>query len=153
MAIDIYCEQVTQFESLPVADLPPANYANNATAKVIGPTNAANFLRFFAKASVGVLTGAANVSLYLQASNASNGTFTNVSATNAVAFSNASNTSITVECRADQLPAGDVWVQAALLIQANSAFVQAELQCFTAHYKPASQFNSNTTILPQQIVY
>ncbi len=153
MAVDWYTEQMTQAIAIPVADKPPANYANNTTAYTVGPVTAANFLRFLGEVSVGVITGAANVSAYLQSCNTSNGTFVNISSTNAVSFSNTSNSKLTVECRSDQLPStGTSFVQLAILVAANSAFFQAELNCVTAHFKPASQYSlANTTLLVQTV--
>ncbi len=158
MAIDLYCERMSEFLSWPAPDLSPANKANNATAYTVGPISAAqfpaaDFIRFLGRISVGVLTGAANVTAYLQASNTYNGTYANISSTNATQFINTSNTAAWVECRADQLPASNAFVQMAILVQANSAFIQGELQCVTAHYKPASQFNANTTYFNTPVVY
>lgn len=152
--IDWYSQQMTQAIAIPVADLPPANRANNTTAYTVGPLTAYDFMRFFGEVSVGVLTGAANVTAYLQSCNTSNGTFVNISSTNATAFTNTANSKLTVECRSDQLPStGTSFVQLAVLIQANSAFTQAELNCASAHYEPASQFNVSNTTLLNQVVY
>lgn len=155
MAIDLYCEQATEFCAITAADLPPANRASNGTAYVVGPIVASKFLRFWAKVSVGVLTGSANVAAYLQACNTSNGSFVNIASNNAQAFTNTANTKLTVECRGDQLPSnGTSYVQLAVLVSANAAFTQAELEAFTAHYKPASQYNYTTnTSLLNQVVY
>lgn len=154
--IDWYSQQMTQCLALPAADLFPANRANNATAYTVGPVQALQGIRFLGKVSVGVLTGAANVACYLQSCNTSNGSYVNISSTNVQAFTNTSNTMITVECRGDQLPStGTTYVQLAVLVSANSAFTQAELLMGSAHYEPASQFNinanNNATIVQQQV--
>ncbi len=152
--ISSYTEQLTQGLAIPAADLPPANYANNTTAYTVGPVLANEFTRFLGKISVGVITGAANVSGYLQSCNTSNGTFANISTTNAVCFSSTSNTTMTVECRADQLPSTQTtYVQLAVLVAANSAFTQAELFGAGSRYSPASQYTLNTTYVKQQTVY
>jgi hypothetical protein len=140
-----YTQQLTQCLSIPAADLPPANRANNATAYVVGPITANRFMRFLGSVSVGVLTGAANVSAYLQSCNTSNGVYVNISSTNAVSFTNTANTVLTVEARADQLPTtGTTYVQLAVLVAANSAFTQARVMGVAENYEPASQFNFNT---------
>lgn len=154
--ISSYTEQLTQGLSWPASSvLPPANYANNATAYATGPVIASEFTRFIGVVNVGVVTGAGNLSAYLQSSNTASGNYVNISSTNAVAFNNTSNTMMTVECRVDQLPStGNKYVQLAVLGAANSAFFSAELICAGARYSPASQYN-NTTQMPvaNQIVY
>lgn len=154
-----YGDQLTEYLSWAAQDLPGANRANNTTAYVVGPVLVNQFRRFIAKMVVSGITGTANASLYLQACNTSNGTFTNISATNQAVLINTGNAATpvagTVECRADQLPAGSQYIQAAVLVQANSAVVGAELICADANYDPAKQYNAITTFLPvaNQIVY
>ncbi len=151
-----YNERLSEGLSWPAsAAIAPANAASNATALTSGPVTASQFTRFIGVVSVGVVTGAGNISAYLQSSNTSTGNYVNISSTNAVAFVNTSNTMCTVECRVDQLPStGNKYIQLAVLAAGNSSFVSGQLICAGAPQSPGSQYN-NTTTLPaaNQIVY
>lgn len=148
-----FCETLTQALAIPAIALPPANRANNATVYTVGPVTAKQFRRFMGIVNVGVLTGASNVSAYLQGCNTSNGTYANISSSNAVAFSNTSNTVMTVECRSDQLNAGNQFVQLAILVAANSAFVGGELLGADPAYSPANAYDLNSTYVAARTVY
>lgn len=147
-----FTETLTQFLSMPAAALPPANYANNATAYTVGPVSAKYFRRFMGFVNVGVLTGSANVQIYLQGCNTSNGTFANVSNTNQAVLLDAANTCATVEVRSDQLNSGNKFIQLAVLVNANSAFCSAQLFCGDAHYSPASDYDANSTYIEGRTV-
>jgi hypothetical protein len=155
VAHDFYSEQLTQCLAIPVAAIAPANTSNSVTAVLSSAITANQFMRYFGILNVGVLTGAANVSLYWTASNTSGGTYTNVSSTNAVAFSNTANTTLTVECRVDQLPTnGTSFLKLNALVAANAAFISGNVIAVAMEYSPASQFNYNTnnTTLVQLVV-
>lgn len=152
-------DQLTEYLSWPAQDLPGANRANNTTPYVVGPVQANLFRRFIAKMVVSGITGLANATLTIQACNTSNGSFVNVTTTGTPPVINTGNAATpvaaTAEIRVDQLPAGTQYVQAAVLVQANSAVVGAELICADANYDPAKQYNAITTFLPvaNQFVY
>lgn len=141
-----FTEQMTQAISIPVQSLAPANINNNTTGSIVGPVNMREFRRIMGHVEVGVLTGAANVQVYFQASNANNGTFVNV-ASGPTLFINTNNTEGTIEMRADQVPAGDSWVQLCVLVSANSAFVAAQLYGGLGPYAPTNQSDANSTII------
>lgn len=145
-------EQMTEAISIPVASLPPSNTSNNATAYTVGPVNMAYFNRIMAHIQLGVLTGAATVQAYFQSSNANNGTFANVTSGPTIGTVNTANTEYTLEMRGDQVPAGNSWVRLQILVSANAAFTAAALYGSQSPYKPAKQFDANSTILPTRAV-
>ena len=132
------------------------NTASNATPVTTGAALANEFERFIGVVEVSTITGAGNVTAYLRASNFANmSSPVNISATNAVGFSNTANTLVTVEARADQLPStGTSYIQLAIVVAGNSAIVGGQLIGAGARFGPGSQYN-NTTVLPtaNQIVY
>jgi|ERR1700722_11767726 len=154
--ISAYLEQLTQGLSWPCSPLFTVNAASNATASTIGPVLASEFERFIAVVEVSTVTGAGNVSVYLQGSNFANGAnAVNISPTNVVGFSNTANTLITVEARGDQLPStGNAYILAKVLIGGNSVFTGGMLIGAGARYSPASNYNNlNTLPVANQIVY
>lgn len=148
----MFPETLSQALCIPAADLPPANRANNATAYTVGPVDMSLFKRLLAKVSAGVVASGGTVTCYLQASNASNGTYANISATNQTVVLNTSNTACTLEVRGDQIGTNNRYVQLAVLIATNSVFTQAEVFGGESPYKPASNNDVNTTYVTQRLV-
>lgn len=146
---------MSQSISLPVASLRPANVAfDNTNANIIGPVSMKVFRRIMGHLIVGVVTANSNIQAYWQSSNASDGTFTNVSASSNTYTGalNTSNREYTLEIRADQLPANHSWVQLAVLVNVANAFLAASVYASESSYKPASQYDANTTVLPSRVV-
>src|SRR5207249_3379962 len=119
-------EQMTQALSIPAVTLPPQSLA--ASTVTVGPVSMKNFRRLMAEVSVGILGTNANVQAYLQSCNTNNGSFANISSTNAVVTASSSNTELTLEVRADQLPStGNQFVQLQVTVNANASLVAAKL--------------------------
>lgn len=156
----MFTEQLTQAITIPAASaFPQAVGGNNTTANVtVGPVNAGKLRRFMAHLMANAIgANVTNVSIQFQASNANNGTFTNV-ASGAVATLNTNNTEATVEVRADQLGTNNSWVQALVQVVTNNnvnntAEICASLYAAESSYKPAKQYdyNTNATTLNRQI--
>lgn len=140
----MFTEQLTQALSIPATPLLPDNRANNATPYAVGPIDMSQFKRVMAIVNVGVLTGSATVTAYFQACTVSNGTFANITGANNLTV--LVNTTETLEMRADQLPAGNRYLQLAVLIAANSAFTAATVLGGEAPYKPADQYDVANTV-------
>lgn len=148
-----FTEQLTQALSIPAASLYPQNRAfDNTNAAVVGPINMNVFRRAMAHVVVGVVTTNSNIQAYFQASNANNGTFANISSGPTIGNVNTSNTEYTLEIRADQMPSGKPWLQLAVLVNVANAFLSASLYGGESGYKPASQYDINTTLLPTRAV-
>lgn len=143
----MFTEQLTQALSIPVASKPPANYAaNNTTAYTVGPVSMAESRRLLAIINMGVIGANTNVQCYLQASNASGGTYANISSTNQAVTLDTSNTMATIEVRADEIGTNNQYVQLAMLITGSGtgAFLSATLIGGECAYKPGSQYNFDT---------
>ena len=147
----MYTEQLTQALSLPAKSLYPANLATNANAYVVGPLSTAIFRRLMAHIVMGAFS-ATNVQAVFQSSNANNGTFANVPNGPSIT-GNAANTEYTLEMRADQVPAGNSWVQLAVFVNGGTAaFLSASLYCGESGYHPGNQYDMNTTLMPTRSV-
>jgi hypothetical protein len=138
--------------AIPAASLMPASYtANNTTPQLVGPIAIKEFARFWGHVQAGVLGTNSTVVAYFQGSNTNNGTFANIVANTAGASNtgatltlNTSNTEGTVEIRADQMNAGNTYIQLCILVTANNSYASAELYATDCRYSPAGQFNAST---------
>lgn len=138
----MFTETLTQALSLPADPLVPTNQSNNATPYTVGPVDMSKFKRVMAIVTTGVLTGSANVAAYFQTCSISNGTFANISGGNTLTLTTNNKTG-TLEIRADQITAGDRYLQLAVLVSANAALCAAYVLGGEANYKPASQFDDS----------
>ena len=150
-----FTEQMSQAISVPVLSFSPANTAsNNTTASTMGPITMSRYRRIMAHVVAGVLSANTNVQAYFQGCNTSNGTYANVSGGNTLTLS-ASNTEGTLEMRADQMPAGNQFLQLALLVSGGAntgAFLSAQVYGGASHYRPAAQFDGGNSTTLQRLV-
>lgn len=139
-----FTEQLTQALSIPVASLYPANATANNANVVVGPFTMKEYRRAMAHIVVGVVGTNCNLACYWQASNANNGTFTNL-ATQVFFNTTTSNSEGTIEVRADQLGNNNSWLQLIVLPSSNNGaggiFVAASVYGGESSYKPANQFD------------
>lgn len=101
---------------------------------------------------VGVVAANGNVQAWFQGCNTNNGTYANMTGANTF-LSSTSNTEGTLELRADQLPAGNQFVQLNILVSVANALVSAAVFCGESNYKPASsQDGGNSTTLQRLVM-
>jgi hypothetical protein len=140
----VFTEQLTQSLAV-VAQIPCSNHTNNTDTSA-NVADMSVFRRVITYLDVGATTGG-NVSLYYYSSansnmagstNLGNATGYNVTTANG----NTANRVLSLEVRADQLPAGHRYVRPVLTVGA--AAVNVGLICLGGEcaYKPASQFNT-----------
>lgn len=139
-------EQLTQALSCPVAFIPPANYAANATPQSTAGVNMNKFNRVMALVNIGVIASGGNVQAYFQSSNAVGGTYTNITNGPTLAATTTNNKGATLEIRRDQMPSGQPFLKLCVLVNTQAAFVSGILLGGQSSYKPASQFDDATNI-------
>lgn len=143
---------MTQALSVAAASLYPVNVAINNTTNnsTVGPVNMSKFKRILGHAIAGTLGANINVTMVFQSSNANNGTFTNVPSGPSVVL-NTVNSEGTIEMRADQVPAGNSWVQMLLFSNTNTnvnnnTLIVGSIYGGEPGYRPASQFDYTTNV-------
>lgn len=136
-----FTEQLTQFLSIPVASVFPANQGSGAgNQATIGPIDMSRFRRVMAHVMAGVLGTSANVQAYLQSANVSTTGFANVT-NGQVLTLNTNNTEGTIEIRADELPTNNRYVQLVVLVNSNPSNTGATVWGGQASYSPGNQYD------------
>ncbi len=155
-------EQMTQELSVACAPLFPASVTFDNTNAVVVPGSGVDaidmlkFGRIMGIVSLGVGTpnnGTAKIYAWWTGTATNNGALVAFT-TNTNGTLNTNNTTLTMELRADQLPAGNRYVKLNILVPVANAIVGANILGEAGPYKPASAFDytTNTTLL-SRIVY
>ncbi len=138
-----FTEQLTQALAIPVNSTPPSN-ASAGTANT-GPIDMLKFQRAMAHVICGAAGANANCTSYLLGSNTSNGTFTNISGAPTFTFLNTTGTYAegTLEIRADQMPAGNRYLQLQTVVLTNAVNYSASLYGYMSSWAPTNQYDSS----------
>jgi hypothetical protein len=115
------------------------NHANG-NDNTITAVDMSRFRRVMAIAEMGVTTGAGNIQVTFQGSNTSGGTYANTGSTLLLSGNNAGIG--TLEIRADQMPAGNRYLQVGLIVNSGPAFCSVFLLGGQSSYSPANQFDA-----------
>ena len=152
----MFTETLHRRQALSYAQTTTINSGSTASLNTTG-ISMANLRRLRAFFMWGTVTGGGTVTIALQASATQGGSYANISGntTNPVmaGVTPTSNTVSALEVRADQLPAGTVWVRAiATETGAQNVVTTILVVCDEAAYKPGNQFTV-TTPSPDIVTY